>query len=196
MSIKFNITVIVVMHFGLSWNRVSCPFTTSVAQKLLIRTYLYNMPPCKSHYTLHTIIIFMYIHKYLYLIIIHNYVTGFAKTVPKGTRIEIPFIAWHESQTLALHRYPTHRPMDGQVCFYRRSFANPVKPQQSTTGSMEPLRGTNEATCCVKLLPTTVYVCQVDCGCFCALLSTQCCFLSHCGWFLKISLMKITVFVY
>ena len=25
------------------------------------------------------------------------YVTGFAKTVPKGTRIEIPFIAWHES---------------------------------------------------------------------------------------------------
>ena len=26
-----------------------------------------------------------------------TYVTGFAKTVPKGTRIEIPFIAWHES---------------------------------------------------------------------------------------------------
>ena len=24
-------------------------------------------------------------------------VTGFAKTVPSGTRIEIPFIAWHES---------------------------------------------------------------------------------------------------
>ena len=24
-------------------------------------------------------------------------VTGFAKTVPNGTRIEIPFIAWHES---------------------------------------------------------------------------------------------------
>ena len=27
----------------------------------------------------------------------HTYVTGFAKTVPSGTRIEIPFIAWHES---------------------------------------------------------------------------------------------------
>ena len=25
------------------------------------------------------------------------YVTGFAKTVPNRTRIEIPFIAWHES---------------------------------------------------------------------------------------------------
>ena len=24
-------------------------------------------------------------------------VTGFAKTVPNGTRIEIPFIVWHES---------------------------------------------------------------------------------------------------
>ena len=27
----------------------------------------------------------------------HTYVTGFAKTVPNRTRIEIPFIAWHES---------------------------------------------------------------------------------------------------
>ena len=26
--------------------------------------------------------------------------------------------------------------MDGQVCFYRQSFADPVKPQRSTTGSM------------------------------------------------------------
>ena len=34
----------------------------------------------------------MYSCTYLY-----NYVTGFAKTVPNGTRIEIPFIAWHES---------------------------------------------------------------------------------------------------
>ena len=32
----------------------------------------------------------MFMYKY-------TYVTGFAKTVPKGTRIEIPFIAWHES---------------------------------------------------------------------------------------------------
>ena len=33
-----------------------------------------------------------------YYIALHSiYVTGFAKTVPNGTRIEIPFIAWHES---------------------------------------------------------------------------------------------------
>ena len=111
------------------------------------------------------------------------YVTGFAKTVPNRTRIEIPFIAWHESQTLAPHRYTTHRAIDGQVCFYRWSFANPVKPRRSTTGSMEPLRGTNKATWCAKLLPTTVYVYQVDCGSFCTLLSTQCCCLPHCGWY-------------
>ena len=32
----------------------------------------------------------MYVYMYVY-------VTGFAKTIPNGTRIEIPFIAWHES---------------------------------------------------------------------------------------------------
>ena len=73
--------------------------------------------------------------------------------------------------------------MDGQVCFYRQSFADPVKPQRFTTGSMEPLRGTNKATWCVKLLPITVYVYRVFCGSFCALLGTQCCCLSHCGWY-------------
>ena len=48
---------------------------------------------------------------------------------------------------------------------------------------MGPLRGTNKATWCAKLLPTTVYVYQVDCGSVCALLKTQCCCLSHCGWY-------------
>ena len=32
---------------------------------------------------------------------------------------------------------------------------------------MEPLRGANKATWCAKLLPTTVYVYQVDSGSFC-----------------------------
>ena len=73
--------------------------------------------------------------------------------------------------------------MDNQVYFYRRSFADPVKPRQSTTGSMVPLRGPNKATWCVKLLPTTVYVYQVDYGSFCALLRTQCWCLSHCEWY-------------
>ena len=48
---------------------------------------------------------------------------------------------------------------------------------------MEPLRGTNKATYCVKLLPTTVSAYQVDCGCFCALLRTHCCCVSPCGWY-------------
>ena len=37
---------------------------------------------------------------------------------------------------------PNDRAIDGQVCFHRWPFAN---PRQSTTGSMEPLRGTNKA---------------------------------------------------
>ena len=75
----------------------------------------------------------------------------------------------------------------GQVCFYRRSFTDPVKPRRSTTGSMEPLRGTNKATWCVKLLPTTVSAYQVDCGCFCTLLRTHCCCVSPCGWYSPLS---------
>ena len=118
-----------------------------------------------------------------FFVLMIYYVTGLTKTVPNGTRIEIPFIAWHESWTLAPHRYTTHRAVDCQVCFYRQSFADPVKPRRSTTGSMEPLRGTNKATWCVKLLPTSIYVYQVDCGSFCALLRTQCCCLSHRGWY-------------
>ena len=61
--------------------------------------------------------------------------------------------------------------IDGQVCFHRQSFADPVKPQRSsTTGSMGPLMGTNKAVWGVKLLLTTVLPYQVDCGSFCALL--------------------------
>ena len=46
--------------------------------------------------------------------------------------------------------------MDGQVCFHRRSFADPVKPQWSITGSMGPLMGTNKAAWDIKLLLMTV----------------------------------------
>ena len=53
-------------------------------------------------------------------------------------------------------------------------------PRRSTMGCMGPLGGTNKATWCVKLLPTTVSAYHVDCGCFCALLGTCC--LSPCGW--------------
>ena len=37
-------------------------------------------------------------HVPLPMVNVHStFVTGFVKTVPNGTRIEIPFIAWHES---------------------------------------------------------------------------------------------------
>ena len=78
---------------------------------------------------------------------------------------------------------PIHGAIDGQVCFYRRSFSHPAKPRRSTTGCMGPVGGTNKATWCVRLLPTTVSAYHVDCGCFCALLGTHCCCLSPCGWY-------------
>ena len=43
--------------------------------------------------------------------------------------------------------------------------------------------GTNKAAWGVKLLLTTVWSYQVDCGGFCALLKTQHCCLPPCGWF-------------
>ena len=69
----------------------------------------------------------------------------------------------------------------------RSAFADPVKPRRSTTGSMGPLMGTNKAAWGVKLLLTTVWVYQVDCGSFCALLKTQHCCLSPCGWYIIIN---------
>ena len=73
--------------------------------------------------------------------------------------------------------------IDGQVCFHGGSFDDPVKPRRSTTGSMGPLMGTNKAAWDVKLLLVTVSAYQVDCGCFCAILNTQHCCLSPCGWY-------------
>ena len=89
----------------------------------------------------------------------------------------------HESHTLALSTRTNDGAIDGQVCFHRRSFDDPVKPRRSTTGSMGPLMGTNKAAWGVKLLLTTVSAYQVDCGCFCAILNTQHCCLSPCGWY-------------
>ena len=112
------------------------------------------------------------------LMYMYTYMTEFAKTIPNGTRIEILFM----KARLALHKYTTHRAMDGQVCFYRQSFADRVKPRRSTKWPMEPLMGTNKATWCVKLLPMTVWAYRLT-GCFCALLRKQCCCLYHCGCF-------------
>ena len=52
-----------------------------------------------------------------------------------------------------------------------------------TTESMGPLIGTNKVAWGVKLLLTTIWSYQVDCGSFCALLRTQLCCLPPCGWY-------------
>ena len=110
--------------------------------------------------------------------------TGFAKTYRIVTTVEI--------QLFNIVATFTHCPdiptirlwMAMQVCFHRRSFADPVKPRWSTTRSVRPLMGTNKAAWGVKLLPLmTVSAYQVDCGSFCALLKTQHCCLPPCGWY-------------
>ena len=48
---------------------------------------------------------------------------------------------------------------DGQVCFHRGLFANPVKPQRCTTEPVRSLDGINKDVDGAKLLltPTSVY---------------------------------------
>ena len=62
---------------------------------------------------------------------------------------------------------------DGQVCFHRRHFADPVKPQRCTTEPVRPLDGINKDVGGAKLLLTTTSVYPVDCTCICPLLKTQ-----------------------
>ena len=62
---------------------------------------------------------------------------------------------------------------DGQVCFHRRPFANPVKPQRCTTEPVRSLDGINKDVGGAKLLLTTTSVYPVHCACICPLLKTQ-----------------------
>ena len=62
---------------------------------------------------------------------------------------------------------------DGQVCFHRGLFADPVKPQRCTTEPVRPLDGINKDVGGAKLLPTPTSVYPVDCTCICPLLKTQ-----------------------
>ena len=62
---------------------------------------------------------------------------------------------------------------DGQVCFHRRLFADPVKPQRCTAEPVRPLDGINKDVGGTKLLLTTTAVYPVDCACICPLLKTQ-----------------------
>ena len=62
---------------------------------------------------------------------------------------------------------------DGQVCFHRGLFADPVKPQRCTTEPVRPLDGINKDVDGAKLLLTPTSVYPVDCTCICPLLKTQ-----------------------
>ena len=55
--------------------------------------------------------------------------------------------------TLTLSRPTKHMHMakNDQVCFHKRLFANPVKPQRCTTESMRPLHGINKDIGSAKL---------------------------------------------
>ena len=75
--------------------------------------------------------------------------------------------------TLALPRRSKHMAKDGQVCFHRRLFADPVKPQRYITEPVRPLDGINKGVGGAKLLLTTTSVYPVDCTCICPLLKTQ-----------------------
>ena len=65
--------------------------------------------------------------------------------------------------------------IDGQVCFHRRLFADPVKHWRCTIGPVVPLGGTNRDVCGAKLLPTSLSACQVSHVCSYHLLNTQHC---------------------
>ena len=98
------------------------------------------------------------------------YVTGFMKTDPNHTRTEIFSLP---KNTLILPRCTKHMAKDGQVCFYRRLFADPVNPQRCTTEPVKPLHGTNKDVSCAKLLLMTTSVYLVNRACSCPLLKTQ-----------------------
>ena len=62
---------------------------------------------------------------------------------------------------------------DGQVCFHRGLFADPVKPQRCNTEPVRPLDGIDKDVGGAKLLLTTTSVYPVDCTCICPLLKAQ-----------------------
>ena len=63
---------------------------------------------------------------------------------------------------------------DGQVCFHRRLFANPVKPQRCTTEPVKPPDGINKDVSDATPLLMTTSVYPVECACVCPLLKCLC----------------------
>jgi len=78
-------------------------------------------------------------------------VTGFGKTVPVHTRIEIHFIAYYNSHTQGLSRHSDTIVIDKKVCFYRQLFANPMKPCWTNSDPVGPLGCINRVACGPKL---------------------------------------------
>jgi len=82
-------------------------------------------------------------------------VTGFGKTVPVHTRNEIHFIAYYNSHTQGLSRHRDTIAIDKKVCFYRRPFANPMKPCWTNLDPVGPLGCINRVACGPKLFHST-----------------------------------------
>ena len=62
---------------------------------------------------------------------------------------------------------------DGKICFHRRPFANPIKPQRCTTEPVGPLDGINKDVGGAKLLLHNNHLCMSSGLCvLCLLLIT------------------------
>ena len=70
-----------------------------------------------------------------------SYVTGSGKTGLIHTSTEIQFLSTSERYTHALPRNTKYLAIDGQVCFYRRLFADAVKPRRCMSWSWGALMG-------------------------------------------------------
>ena len=105
---------------------------------------------------LHVRIFTVGLHRFWYLYIrpISAYVTGSGKTGLIRTSTEIQFLSISERYTHALPRNTKYLAIDGQVCFYRRLFADAVK---HTKVHVMVLGRINRTAWGTKLLLTTVW---------------------------------------
>ena len=110
------------------------------------------------------------------------YVTGSGKTGLIHTSTEIQFLSTIERYTHALPRNTTYLAIDGQVCFYRRPFANAVKPRRCMSCNMV-LGRVNRTAWGTKLLLTAVWASLVDFTSSRPLLKVQRCSLGPNGCF-------------
>ena len=105
--------------------------------------------------------------------------TESGKTGLIHTSTEIQFLSISERYTHALPRNTKYLAIDGQVCFYRRLFADAVKPRRCISWSW----GVNRTAWGTKLLLTAVWASLVDCTSPSHLLKAHHCSLSPNGCF-------------